>query len=188
MSKRDLQDYVPSPDARGGYLYKGAYYVPRLQGKALLRQKLLLCLLSALLLLLLYVIGRLDTPGLRQLYVMLPFLALLFFCGRAFFSALSLLMWKDAMTLRQYKQSHGPLKNCLRIAPYVCGALLLAQGLFLLLGGSFSREWPAMILVLLVASLDVFALHLTDKCGVLRQAQGDSQVQDVLISGANQDA
>lgn len=181
MRHRDLRDYQPSAETPGAYDYTGAYYVPSLQGKALRKRKWLLCLLCALQLPLLYLMGRLDTPGFRQLYVILPFLLLMYFCGRALISALSLWLWREMMTKRQHEQSAGPLKGCLKAAPYAAGAVLLAEIVFLALGGTLQREWPLLPLLLALALLDLYTSRLTEGLGLIIQPQGKAAAGDPLL-------
>lgn len=181
MRFKNLEDYQPSPGEKSGWRYTGAYYVPVLQGQALRRRKWQLSLLCLALLLPVYGIGRLDTPGFRQLYVIAPFLLLMYFCGRALISALSLFMWRESMTLRQHKQSYQPLRGCLRAAPWAAAALIVADMVYVFLGGAFMHEWPLLALAALLIALCYYTLELAQGLGITMQAQGKPAAQDTLI-------
>lgn len=191
--RKDLGDYQPSSSAKGGYAYMGEYYVPILQGKRLLRHKLQLCAISALKVLCVYGMGSANSPGFRQIYVMLPFLALVFFAGRGLISACSLFAWKDAMTKRQYQASEKPLAQGQRILPFLCAALILAEVIFLLLGGAIQGEWLVLLMAFLLTGLSLSARHVLALGAPVKQAQGKAPDTDVRLQaemdeiGATQD-
>lgn len=190
MRFKHLEDYQPAPGAPGGYAYTGAWHVPTLKGRALRRRKAALSALCLLQLPLIYLMGRIDAPSFRQLYVILPFLLLIYFCGRALISALSLYLWRDMMTSREHDQSHKPLLHCLRAAPFAAGALLLTVILHLILGGDPAREWPLALLIPALVLLDLYTFKLAAGMGVIMQAQGKAPAGDPLLgpdSTINQD-
>lgn len=175
MRFKDLGDYRPDENNAGRYRYEGAYYIPQVSGKALRLHKWKLMLLSLAPLLSIYLMGRLNTAGFRQLYVLLPFLALMFFSGRAAIGAFSMLLWKERMTQREYQQSFSMMQSGFRAAPFASGAMLIAILLFFFFGGKSSEEWPQFPLAAALAGLDFAALRLCEKLGVVRREQASGR-------------
>ena len=172
--RRDLSDYQPSHLAKGGYVYTGEYHVPVLKGKQLLHHKLLLCIITLAQALCLYVMGRADTPGFRQLYVMLPFLALVFFAGRGIIGAFSLFTWKDTMTKRQYQASRLPLEQSQRVLPFLCAALILSELVYFISGGLLRGEALVYMMAFLLTLSSMLARQALARGACVKQAQGNS--------------
>ena len=186
--RKDLMDYQPSLQAKGGYAYTGEYHVPVLRGKQLLHHKLLLCIITLAQALCVYVMGRADTPGFRQLYVMLPFLALVFFTGRGMIGAFSLFSWKDAMTKRQYQASRLPLEQSQRVLPFLCAALILSELVYFLSGGLLPGEGLVFVMALLLTLTCMLARHTLTRGACVRQAPGISPDADARLEVPAKDA
>ncbi len=121
--RKDLDLYQPAEDGKT-YVYQGAYYklsVPE-EKKRLLRIKLFA--FSFLALALLIVSGLINPDGLRQLYVVFPYLAALYYGGKAVLQSISAMGMPDLMTLRQKNQSFVGLRHSSRML--VIFALLFA--------------------------------------------------------------
>ncbi len=172
--RKDLKDYQPSHLAKGGYVYTGEYHVPVLKGRQLLYHKLLLCIITIAQALCVYVMGRADSPGFRQLYVTLPFLALVYFAGRGVVAAFSLFTWKDAMTRRRYQASRLPLEQSQRILPFLCAALILSELVYFMLGGLARGEGLVLVMAFLLTLTSVLARRVLARCACVKQAQGSS--------------
>lgn len=170
--RKDLKDYQPSDLAKGGYVYAGEYYVPVLKGKQLLQHKLLLCVITLAQALCVYVMGRADPPGFRQLYVTLPFLALVFFAGRGLVAAFSLFTWKDAMTRRRFQASRLPLEQSQRILPFLCAALVLSEIVYFILGGPVRGEGLVLLMAFLLTLTSALARRVLSRGACVKQAQG----------------
>jgi hypothetical protein len=179
--RKDLNDYQPSLSAEGGYAYVGEYYVPVLRGKQLLLHKLMLCFLSMLQALCVYVMGRTNSPGFRQFYMMLPFLALVFFTGRGVVSAFSLFTWHEAMTKRQYRASEKPFVQSQRILLFLCALLLLTELIFLLIDGSWQGERFVLLMVFVLTGLSLLSQHILARMPSVKQAQGKALDTEVRL-------
>ncbi len=153
----------------------GEYYVPVLRGRHLLLHKLKLCLLSVVQALCVYAMGRANTPAFRQIYVILPFLALVFFTGRGMVSAFSFFTWRDIMTKRQYKASEMPFAQSQHLLPFLCAGLVLSETAFLLFGGALTEEWFVLLMAFLLAGLSLFAKHILSRGACVKQAQGEGE-------------
>lgn len=172
--RKDLKDYQPSHLAIGGYVYTGEYHVPVLRGKRLLYHKLLLCIITIAQALCVYLMGRADSPGFRQLYVTLPFLALVFFAGRGIIGAFSLFTWKDTMTKRQYQASRLPLEQSQRALPFLCAALILSELVYFLLGGVPRGEGLVLMMAVILMLTSFLARNVLARGACVKQAQGSS--------------
>jgi hypothetical protein len=154
--RKDLNDYQPESSAGKGYVYRGQYWQPSIQGSDLLFFKALMTAVTCVNFGLLYVMGRLNLPSLRMLYVVLPFLLLLFFSGRALLAAFSLFGWKEKMTLHQHKQSWKRLGQSGLLAALTGAALLLAEIIYLFFGGGqIQQETPMVVLIITSAAVMV---------------------------------
>ncbi len=161
MGKRkdlDLYRLVES-DGKLRYEYQGAWHVPSVSPPFLLRIKILLLLGCVIQAILVFLMGKLDFPSFRKLYVIIPFLAVLFSAGKSFIAAVMLFTWRDRMTLRQHQLSWHSLAVG-SLASAVSGGLLLMSVLMdvLFFGGHFHEEWPLLLLNLPQAVLALF-LH-----------------------------
>lgn len=146
--RKDLSLYEPAGDGKGAYIYRGAYFAPQLSGKELTAWKVRIIVLSAVRLMYLYSMGRANTAGFLQLYVTLPFLALLFFAGFGFLAAVNLFAWKEKMTLRQYSISCKRLKISKNMSLLLTALLLAAELLFSIISGGFLTEmWPLALIL-----------------------------------------
>ncbi len=132
------------------YQYTGAWMVPPVPPHLLARVKILLTLGCVLQAVLVFLMGRLDFPSFRKLYVIIPFLAVLFFAGKAVLAAGMLFTWRGRMTIRQHQLSWGSLAGA-SLPGAVSGGLMmmavLADTMFF--GGFIDREWPLLLLILL---------------------------------------
>lgn len=183
--RKDLNDYQPSLLAKGGYEYVGEYYVPVLRGRQLLLYKLLLCFLSIMQALCVYAMGRANSPGFGQIYVMLPFLALVFITGRSVIGAFSFFTWKDAMTKRQYQASVKPLVQSQHILPFLCIGFLLFELVFLFFGGAWRGEWFVLLMTFLLAGLSLLVKHVLARGALVKQAQGKALDTEARLQKSN---
>ena len=146
--RKDLGLYkLVEKSGKTAYEYQGDAYVPplpldRLPGvKALL---LLSCILQAALV---FLMGRLDFPSFRKVYVVIPFLAVMFGTGKCLLSSAALFTWKTRMTLRQHQLSWSSLTGGSLVSMFSTGLFLLAVLAYLMLqGGRFDEEWPLLLL------------------------------------------
>ena len=153
--RKDLGLYKLSGDGkRLKYKYTGAYYVLPFSTSRLLRVKPVILLGCLFHVFIIFLMGKLNFPSFRKLYVIIPFLGLVFIAGRLFYAAVSLFSWKDKMTARQHQISWHSLASgsCISIA---AGALLLIGVItdVLFFGGDLSSEWPLLLLCPLQISL-----------------------------------
>ena len=161
--RRDLGMYVLSEDgAKPRYVYRGPLYVPPIPRERLLRAKALLFLAAVLSGTLVFLMGKLNAPSFRALYVMLPFLALVFGAGWAVVASGSMFLWKDAMTQREHRVSWNALAAAGLLSALSGGAVAAAVIVFLLAdGGSLRAEWPLLPLAAAqVGTAIVFFLYI----------------------------
>ena len=145
--RKDLDQYqLAGEGSKLRYVYRGAYHVPPLDPKRLRRAKVLLLLGSALQAILVFLMGWLNFPSFRQLYVTLPFLAVVFAAGKSLLAAASLFSWQDRMTARQHQLSWQALTAGSLMSAVAGGALLLGAAVFILFGGGrMDREWGLLL-------------------------------------------
>ena len=147
--RKDLDLYHLDSDAGRGYVYTGQYWHPPVQQADLPLLKVLLLAVSIAQLGLIYLMGRLNLPSMRTLYVVLPFLLLLFFTGRAALAAAAMFGWKQKMTFNQHTRSWKRVGQSGLLATVAGGVLLIGQVVFLVWGtGQLETEWPMLLLIL----------------------------------------
>lgn len=156
--RKDLGLYKLSGDGnRQKYKYTGSYYVLPFSTSQLLRVKRMVLLGCFFHVLMVFLMGKLNFPSFRKLYVIIPFLGLVFIAGKLLYAAVSLFSWKDRMTARQHQLSWHSLASgsCISIA---AGSLLLVGAVadVLLLGGHLSSEWLLLVLCSLQISLSAY--------------------------------
>ncbi len=146
--RKDLDQYqLAGEGSKLRYVYRGAYHVPPLDPKRLRRAKVLLLLGSALQAILVFLMGWLNFPSFRQLYVTLPFLAVVFAAGKSLLAAASLFSWQDRMTARQHQLSWQALTAGSLMSTVAGVVLPLGAAVFILSGGGrMDREWGLLLL------------------------------------------
>ena len=129
------------------YEYRGDAYIPPLPLERLPRAKAMLflgCLLQALLV---FLMGRLDFPSFRRIYVVIPFLAVMFGTGKCLLSSAALFTWKSQMTLRQHQLSWSSLTAGSLISVLSSVLMLITVlGYLVLQGGQLQEEWLLFLL------------------------------------------
>lgn len=160
--RKDLEFYEPAGDGnKTAYVYRGVYYTPRLSGKELTVWKSSICVSCFVQLAFIFCMGRANSAGFLQLYVMLPFLALFFFSGFSFIAALNLFAWKSRMTIRQHSLSYKRLLRGEQISLFFAALLFVAEVIFALISANPAKErWPLLFLLLqsLSSALVLFLL------------------------------
>lgn len=187
MGKRKDLDLYRLNESGGKlrYEYKGAWMVPPVPPHLLARAKILLTLCCALQAILVFLMGRLDFPSFRKLYVIIPFLAVLFFAGKSVIAAGMLFTWKDRMTFRQYQLSWRSLTG-VSLPGAVSGSLLMMSVLAdtIFLGGLIHKEWPLLLLILLQAALSAGLYSYLKRTSCLTRpnlgTDGESGVQETI--------
>ncbi len=148
--RKDLDQYKPAGDGRN-YVYQGTYYMlsgPEKQKKGV-RMKLLALAFASLLLL---VASGLSNPGgLRQLYVVIPYLVALYFAGKGVFQAIGIMMVPTRMTERQKNQTFQGLEHNNRVLFVFSLLLAFAQSAYFVFVNSKFIEGLMVALVLLVS-------------------------------------
>ena len=145
--RKDLSLYQPDPGGGKGYVYRGSYWEPPLKGGEIICFKALMTSLAFTQLLLVFAIGRLNLPSMRTLFVVLPFLALLFFSGRMALASSFMFGWKDRMTQHQHESTWLRLKQSGMLAALTGCAFIIGQIAHLLFGaGDIRIEWPMFVL------------------------------------------
>lgn len=141
---------------RNKYVYTGAYLAP-LTAPARLKQFKALLLLAALVCaLLVFTMGRLNLPSFRALYVILPFLGLIYAVGRCVWAAGHLFAWKDRMTVNQYGVSWKRFALYVAVSAVFSAVLLLSVLAFLFWGGgAIAAEWPLFVLCALEGGISL---------------------------------
>lgn len=158
--RKDLDMYkLAESDGKLHYEYQGAWHVPSVAPPLLARLKILMLLGCVIQAILVFLMGKLDFPSFRKLYVIIPFLAILFFAGKSAIAAIMLFTWRDRMTFRQHQLSWHSLEAG-SLGSAVSGGLLLMSALMdvLFFGGHFHEEWLLLLLNLFQAALALF-LH-----------------------------
>ena len=137
--RKGLEDYVPleqlneAVESKTVWTYRGSYYCMPISGRRLRRLKTALLMLAMLQGGLLFVSGFGNPDGLRRLYVVLPFLIVLFFAGRNLVQAVTFMITPDRMTRRQSENTVIGMALGAKIL-VIGGALLaLAQIIHLML-------------------------------------------------------
>lgn len=153
--RKDLELYRLD-EGRKKYVYTGGYLAPDTAPLRLLHFKALMVLAALVCALLVFVMGRMNLPSFRTLYVVLPFLGLLFSVGRCLWAAGSLFSWKDRMTANQYRVSWKNFELYAVIAAVLSLALFLSVLAFLFWGGGvFSTESPLFVLCVLLGGISL---------------------------------
>lgn len=153
--RKDLNLYQLD-EGRKRYTYTGEYLTPLPGAAGLPGFKLLLLSGSLMSALLVFVMGRLDLPSFRALYVILPFLGLVFAVGRCLWAAAHLFGWKERMTVNQFRISWKALQRYALLASALSALLMLAGLAFLIWGGgSLFAGWPLFALCMLEFGLSL---------------------------------
>ena len=158
-------------EGQKGYTYVGEHYSPFFSGKALTALKWKLALAVIFSAVLVFLIGFLDFGSLRHLAGILPYLVLLFFCGRGLLGLFSLLLHREQLfQLRQHAQSWLRMKSSAMLCIIAAFAQLLALLVLLLLGqAGLTSELPQLALLGLVVLVNIYLFQTLTKhpCSLL---------------------
>ena len=139
--RKDLEEYtrVEQKTEAGGsktvWTYRGSYYCMPLSGRRLRLLKSGLLLLAAVQAVLLFLAGYGNPDGLRRLYVVMPFLIVLFFVGRNLLQAITFLVTPDRMTRRQSENTVIGMALSAKVMFFCAAVLALTQVIFMILSG-----------------------------------------------------
>lgn len=163
-------------DGKKGYQYVGDLYRLPWQGKVKTRNLLAFTLAVLLNLVLVILIGILDFASLRQIAGILPYLLLLFFCGRAGLGLISLLLHKEPY--QQYQHAQGWLR--LKSSVLICLIAAIAQLLAVFILSAFSsvqlaQEGWHLVMLCLVALFSLFVFQTQNRQPCILLPKQDSQ-------------
>lgn len=146
-------------DGQKKYTYAGGYLTPGLEASRQAFFKALMLLAALVCALLAYAMGRLNLPSFRALYVILPFLGLVYAVGRCLWAAAHLFSWKERMTVHQFAVSWKSLQLHALVSAALSFALILSVLAFILWGGGvLPLEGPLMVLCALSCAVSL-AIH-----------------------------
>ena len=143
-----LEDYFQlqqdNENKNGRWTYRGIWYVFGITGTKLMIFKLIILLLSILQILFVVLLGGMNSPGLRKIYIVLPYLAVLLISGVELWNAIYLIFQKDRLTRRQYERNYLCLKRSASMQIIACSVLITAELIFFYLSAFAGSEVISM--------------------------------------------
>lgn len=154
------RDYLETkgPDGRKTYIYTGDRHALTDEARRVYARRV--TPLVALTLALISVIGLLDAPGSRVLYVALPWAGLTFATALALFDCVRILLTKRALTKRDYDSSALRLKNTLVWMLALSALAAACDVMYFLMNGSPVDEYLPIILSCLNLLFSISAYRL----------------------------
>ena len=140
-------------DGRSSYVYKGTRYALTPEGGRAYRTRVLPPL--ALVMAALAVMGLMDTPGAREMYVALPYALVFFPAALGLFDLVRILLTRRALTARDYGSSALRLQKSASWLAALAALAAACDLLYLILNGWNLKEGAFFALALLNLILSI---------------------------------